>query len=237
MFAFAVRRGWCARNPVALVEKPRGATQPGHPLSRRAGARGAARGDADRRKRHNRARPVPDRGDDRSSPRRTARAALAGHRLDRRRGARAPQLHARPVRHTEVASLQPRRAARPTRPRRAPAALRAVALPGARPTSSSATPSSASCSTRQSSADASRPQPDEPGSDRSASTICATRSAPAWPPPAHRCDGSRNGSDTATTEPPRSTPTTHPTSPKPPTGPHAPSTTPRPTPTQRPPLR
>ena len=24
MFAFAVRRGWCARNPVALVEKPRG---------------------------------------------------------------------------------------------------------------------------------------------------------------------------------------------------------------------
>jgi integrase len=25
MFAFAVRRGWCTRNPVALVEKPRGA--------------------------------------------------------------------------------------------------------------------------------------------------------------------------------------------------------------------
>ena len=24
MFAFAVRRGWCPRNPVALVEKPRG---------------------------------------------------------------------------------------------------------------------------------------------------------------------------------------------------------------------
>ena len=24
MFAFAVRRGWCTRNPVALVEKPRG---------------------------------------------------------------------------------------------------------------------------------------------------------------------------------------------------------------------
>ena len=91
-------------------------TQSGHPLSRRAGARGAVRGDADGRERHNRARPVPDRGDDRSSPRRTARAALAGHRLDRRRGTCPPQLHARPVRHPQVRSLQPRGATRPTRP-------------------------------------------------------------------------------------------------------------------------
>ena len=64
-------------------------------------------------------------------------------------------------------------------------------------------------------ADDCRPQGDfatpVPAFGPCASTTSATRSAHRWPPPGRRCAPSRNGWATATTAPPRSTPTTPPT--------------------------
>ena len=159
-------------------------TQPGHPLSRSEELEALLA-----------ATPTDERGTTErvlyltaamtgASPRRTARAALAGHRLERRRGARPPQLHARPV-----GTPKSRRSSRavPLAQRVRPNSSSTASDRGSSPqaTSSSATPNSVSCSTRRSSANASRTQPDEPGSDRSVFTIFATPSAPAWRPPAH----------------------------------------------------
>ena len=65
---------------------------------------------------------------------------------------------------------------------------------------------------------ASRPPHAAPDCARSASTTSATHSEPGWPRSAHPCARSRNGSATATTAPPASTPTTRPTFPRPRTG-------------------
>ena len=236
MFAFAVRRGWCARNPVALVEKPRG--------RRNLDIRFL---DVQELEALLAATPTDERGTTErvlyltaamTGLRRGELLALRWQDIDWTAGVvRVRRNYTRGQFGTPKSRRSSRAVPLAQRVRdELRAALRAVALPGPGRPRLLPPRSSASCSTRQSSANASRPQPDGPGSDRSAFTICATPSAPAWPPPARPCDGSRNGSDTATTARPRSTPTTHPTSPKPPTGPHAPSTTPRPTATQRPPL-
>ena len=110
-----------------------------------------------------------------------------------------------------------------TRPRRTPAALRAVALPGAdRPR---LLPPAARRRARPRKAPQALP-------GRSPTGRAPTGPLPRSPPHLRHPHGrrrrtpamrSRNGSATATTAPPRSTPTTRPTSPKPPTGPHAPS--------------
>ena len=186
IFAFAVRRGWCARNPVALVEKPRG--------RRNLDIRFL---DVQELEALLAATPTDERGTTErvlyltaamTGLRRGELLALRWQDIDWTAGVvRVRRNYTRGQFGTpKVASLQPRGAARPARPRRTPAALRAVALPGPGRPRLLPPRNSASCSTPRSSADASRPQPDEPGSGRSAFTICATPSAPAWPPPAHR---------------------------------------------------
>ena len=234
MFAFAVRRGWSTRNPVALVEKPRG----GRNLDIRF---------LDVRELEALLAATPT--DERGKTERTLylTAAMTGLR----RG-ELLALRWQDIDWTEAwsgyaattpaaSSVHPSRVA-PAAPYRSRSAFgtnlgcttsgRASRPP---PSSSSAIPNSASYSTQQLPRSASSPQLDKPGSDLSASTICVTPLVLVWPPLARPCDGFRNGSDTATTEPPRSTPTTHPTCRKRPTGPHAPSTTPLPSTGQQPP--
>ena len=131
VFRFALKRGWATSNPVAACDRPRAARgRPRHPLPHQRGARGALAGRPSRgRARADRSRALHARGDDRPAPGRARRAALARHRLDRGSGARAAHLQPRGVGDTQVATLEPRRAAgRPGR-RRARAPLPALGIP------------------------------------------------------------------------------------------------------------
>ena len=231
MFAFAVRRGWCTRNPVALVEKPRGRRD----LDIRfldvqeleallAATPTDARGTTERVLYLTAAMTGLRRGellalrwqdiDWTAGVVRVAATTRAASSAHQSHVAPAARCHSPSASATNYSCTTSGRASRTGRPRLPPSGLGVVLDPA---------------KLRKRFQAAAR----RAGSDRFAFTICAIPSAPAWLPLAHPCVGSRNGSATATTEPPRSTPTTHPTYPRRSIGRRAPSTTPRPTATQR----
>lgn len=204
IFEFGLRRGWCRRNPCKLVDKPR--VEPSADIRF-----------LDREELEALVRPTADATD------RTLflTAALTGMRQGellalRWRDIDWPACRVRVRRnyvHGTWGAPKTRRGSRavprwPTAWRSSSSATSSALRTAPTTTWSSVIRRSARCSTTPTSCGASSVRSTPPACERSASTICAIRSARGWRRPASRCARCRSGSGTATSPPRCSTRTT-----------------------------
>jgi hypothetical protein len=108
VFAFALRRGWVVRNPVAMTDRPPSpAADPDIRFLDREELEALLRGGGGRPTRHYGSCALAHRRHDRAPAGRACRAALARRRLGPTRP-RPPKLLARTVDDAEEPSLEPR---------------------------------------------------------------------------------------------------------------------------------